>query len=124
MRELLAQRIYGLCCGWEDVCDHNVLRHDLALQTAVGRANDLASAPTLSRLETSATQAHAAALHGVLLDQFIASKTARPKELAIRRRPTFIVTMITTAICRCTFSAARTFWPAYCARAAAIRPAS
>jgi len=83
MRELLAQRIYGLCCGWEDVCDHNVLRRDLALQTAVGRANDLASAPTLSRLETSATQAHAAALHGVLLDQFIASKTARPKELVL-----------------------------------------
>ncbi|SFU94149.1 transposase, partial [Pseudoduganella namucuonensis] len=20
MRDLLAQRIYGLCCGWEDVC--------------------------------------------------------------------------------------------------------
>lgn len=25
MRDLLAQRVYGLCCGWEDVCDHNVL---------------------------------------------------------------------------------------------------
>jgi hypothetical protein len=30
-------------------------------------------APTPSRLETSATAAHAADLHGVLLDQFIAS---------------------------------------------------
>src|SRR5438094_3727140 len=37
VRDMLAQRIYGLCCGWEDVCDHNVLRRDLALQTAVGR---------------------------------------------------------------------------------------
>lgn len=83
MRELFAQRIYGLCCGWEDVCDHNVLRRDLALQTAVGRVNDLASAPTLSRLETSATREHAAALHGVLLDQFIASKSGRPKELIL-----------------------------------------
>jgi hypothetical protein len=26
VRDLLAQRIYGLCCGWEDVCDHNTLR--------------------------------------------------------------------------------------------------
>jgi hypothetical protein len=83
MRDLLAQRIYGLCCGWEDVCDHNVLRRDLAMQTAVGRVNDLASAPTLSRLETSSTRAQAAALHGVLLDQFIAGKGKRPKELIL-----------------------------------------
>lgn len=83
MRDLLAQRIYGLCCGWEDVCDHNVLRRDLALQTAVGRADELASAPTLSRLETSSTRAQAAALHGVLLDQFIAGKDQRPKELVL-----------------------------------------
>lgn len=83
MRDLLAQRIYGLCCGWEDVCDHNVLRRDLAMQTAVGRADELASAPTLSRLETSSTRAQAAALHGVLLDQFIASKGKRPKELVL-----------------------------------------
>jgi hypothetical protein len=83
MRDLLAQRIYGLCCGWEDVCDHNVLRRDLALQTAVGRADELASAPTLSRLETSSTRAQAAALHGVLLDQFIASKGKRPRELVL-----------------------------------------
>lgn len=83
MRDMLAQRIYGLCCGWEDVCDHNVLRRDLALQSAVGRVEELASAPTLSRLENSSTRIDCAALHGVLLDQFIASKTARPKELVL-----------------------------------------
>jgi hypothetical protein len=83
VRDMLAQRIYGLCCGWEDVCDHNVLRRDLALQTAVGRVDELASAPTLSRLETTATRAHSAALHGVLLDQFIASHAKPPKELIL-----------------------------------------
>jgi hypothetical protein len=83
MCSLLAQRVYGLCCGWEDVSDHNTLRHDLALQTAVGRAEELASAPTLSRLETSATMAHAAGLHGVLLDQFIASHKTAPDELVL-----------------------------------------
>ena len=83
IRSLLAQRVYGLCCGWEDVSDHNTLRHDLALQTAVGRAESLASAPTLSRLETSATSAHAAALHAVLLDQFIASRKTAPDELVL-----------------------------------------
>ena len=83
MREMLAQRLYGLCCGWEDVSDHNVLRHDLALQTAVGRVDELASGPTLSRLETSAASAHACALNGVLIDQFVASHVKAPKELVL-----------------------------------------
>jgi hypothetical protein len=83
VHSLLAQRIYGLCLGWSDVCDHNVLRRDLVMQTAVGRAEPLASAPTLSRLETGATPGHAAALHGVLMQQFIASHTKAPKELVL-----------------------------------------
>ena len=81
VRDLLAQCIYGLCCGWEDVCDHNTLRHDLAYQTALGRDDALASAPTLSRLEGTARPARTAALHGVLLDQFIARHTRPPREL-------------------------------------------
>lgn len=83
MRSLLARRIYGLCCGWEDVTDHNALRHDLAVQTAVGRDQALASALTLSRLENSATMAHAVALNRVLLEQFIASRKAVPDELVL-----------------------------------------
>jgi len=83
IRSLIAQRVYGLCCGWEDVSDHNTLRHDLVHQTAVGRAEELASAPTLSRLETSATSEHAAALHAVLLDQLIASRQVTPDELVL-----------------------------------------
>jgi hypothetical protein len=83
IEELIAQRVYGLCCGWEDVTDHNTLRHDMVLQTAVGRSEELASAPTLSRLENSATSAHAAALHRVLLDQFIASRCTVPDELVL-----------------------------------------
>lgn len=83
IREMVAQRLYGLCCGWEDVCDHNTLRHDMALQTAVGRADDLASAPTLSRLENAATSEHAAALHGVLIEQFITSHAQPPKEVIL-----------------------------------------
>ncbi len=83
MRDMLAQRIYGLCCGWEDVCDHSLLRHDMLMQTAVGRVDKLASAPTLSRLEMSATRAHSAALHGVLIDQFVASRAMAPDELVL-----------------------------------------
>jgi len=29
LRDLLAQRIYGLCCGYEDLNDHDTLRDDL-----------------------------------------------------------------------------------------------
>jgi Transposase DDE domain group 1 len=83
MHSLLAQRIYALCLGWCDVCDHNVLRNDLVMQTAVSRAEPLASAPTLSRLETGATPAHAAALHEVLMQQFIAGHAKAPKELVL-----------------------------------------
>ena len=83
VHSMLAQRIYGLCLGWSDVCDHNVLRRDLVLQTAVGRAEPLASGPTLSRLETGATPEHAAALHEVLMQQFIASHAKPPRELVL-----------------------------------------
>ena len=37
VHSLLARRIYGLCLGWSDVCDHNVLRRDLVMQTGGGQ---------------------------------------------------------------------------------------
>jgi len=83
LRELVAQRIYGLCCGYEDLNDHTRLRDDLLMQTAVGTATPLASAPTLCRLENAATTAQAWALHGVLIEQFIASHPAAPAELVL-----------------------------------------
>lgn len=82
-RALIAQRIYAQCQGWEDLNDHTTLRHDLALQTAVGTTEALASAPTLCRLENRATRAQALALHGVLIDQFIASHKTAPEELVL-----------------------------------------
>ena len=83
LRELLAQRLYGLCCGYEDLNDHQALRDDVLMQTAVGRDEALASAPTFSRLENRATRAQAWALHGVLIEQFIASHSTAPAELVL-----------------------------------------
>jgi hypothetical protein len=83
LRDLLAQRLYGLCCGYEDLNDHKTLRDDVLMQTAVGRDEALASAPTFSRLENRATRAQAWALHGVLIDQFIASHHSAPEELVL-----------------------------------------
>jgi hypothetical protein len=82
--DLLRQRIYGLALGYEDLNDHDTLRHDLVWQSAVERLEPLASSPTLCRLEGQADRAVAAAIHTVLVEQFIASFGRRaPKELVL-----------------------------------------
>jgi hypothetical protein len=81
--DMLRQRIYGLALGWEDLNDHGSLRQDVAMQTAVGVDADIASAPTLCRLEKWADQSTAWGLHQVLVDQFIASFKAAPEELVL-----------------------------------------
>jgi len=83
MRDLLAQRVYGLCCGHEDLNDHDRLREDVLMQTALGRVDRLASSPTLCRMETRATQAQIWALHEVLVAQFIASHESAPRGLVL-----------------------------------------
>lgn len=83
LRDLVAQRLYGLCCGYEDLNDHDVLRHDPLMQTAVGRIEELASSPTFSRLETRATRADIVALNKVLVEQFIAARKEAPHELIL-----------------------------------------
>jgi hypothetical protein len=83
MRDLVAQRLYALCCGYEDLNDHAALRSDPLMQTAVGRHDELGSSPTLCRLEKRATRADVVALNRVLIDQFIASQSRIPEELIL-----------------------------------------
>jgi hypothetical protein len=83
IRDMLRQRVYGLVQGWEDLNNHTQLRCDIAYQTAVGREDDLASAPTLCRLEKLGTRSVAVKLHEVLVDQFIASFKTAPEELVL-----------------------------------------
>ena len=71
VRDMLRQRVYGLALGWEDLNDHAVLRQDVA------------SAPTLCRLEKWADRATAARLHQVLVEQFVASFKTVPEELVL-----------------------------------------
>jgi hypothetical protein len=72
--ELLKQRIFALCLGYEDLNDHDRLRHDPLLAVLVGkkdptgcqraRARDrgkaLAGKSTLNRLELTPVRANAA----------------------------------------------------------------
>jgi len=80
---LLRQRIYGLCQGYEDLNDHDHLRTDVALQTAVEQDDELASASTLCRWENAASRRAAWLVHQWWLEQFIASHATPPAELVL-----------------------------------------
>ncbi len=80
---LLRQRVYGLALGYEDLNDHETLRTDPAIQTAVDRDTNLGSQATLCRLEQRSNRATAVAMHRVLVEQFIASFETPPQELIL-----------------------------------------
>ena len=52
--DLIRQRIYGIALGYEDLNDHDTLREDAAWQTAIETDSNMASSPTLCRLEKQA----------------------------------------------------------------------
>ncbi len=80
---LLGQRIYGLASGYEDLNDHQKLRHDCAIQTAIERTEALASSSTLCRWENRSNSQSAWRIHEVMVEQFIASFNDTPKELIL-----------------------------------------
>jgi len=82
-KSMLLQRVFAIALGYEDLNDHHELRHDAALQTAVGRSTELASPSTLSRLEARADQDMVWAFHEVLVEHFIESHDTPPKELIL-----------------------------------------
>jgi hypothetical protein len=136
VRDMLRQRVYGLALGWEDLSDHGALREDVAMQTAVGVDREVASAPTLCRLEKWADRATAWRLHQVLVDQFIASFKTAPEELVLDFDATdnplhgqqegrfFTATTTAIATCRCTCSAASNCCAPTCAPAASMAPST
>ena len=83
LESLVRQRVYGISLGYEDLNDHEALRADLALQTALARDESLASPSTLCRLENRANRNTAVALHKVLMDNFIASYKQAPRRLIL-----------------------------------------
>ena len=83
LESLLRQRLYAIALGYADLNDHQSLRHDVALQTAVERDAALASSPTLCRFENRADRHTAIRLHEVLVNQFIGSFKRSPKKLIL-----------------------------------------
>ena len=80
---LLRQRVYALALGYEDLNDHQTLRLDLAIQTALGCTDELASSSTLCRWENRADRETARRMHEVIVEQFIASFKKVPQKLIL-----------------------------------------
>ena len=80
---LLRQRVYGLALGYEDLNDHGSLRGDLAIQTALGRDQVLASCSTLCRWENRANREWAVSIHKEIIKPFIASFNRAPRRLVL-----------------------------------------
>jgi len=83
LQSLVRQRVYALALGYEDVNDHEQLRHDIALQSAVGQTRELASPPTICRLENRADREGCLWISRVLVEQFIATFDKPPRELVL-----------------------------------------
>jgi len=86
-REMLAQRIFSLALGYEDLNDQQTLRDDPALQVAAQKAPDpddpLASPSTLCRLENRVAGKALVKLSQVLVEQFLAAHTTPPSEIIL-----------------------------------------
>ena len=86
-RTMLAQRVLGIACGWEDLNDHHGLRGDPLMQAASERGIDdarpLASPSTLCRLENRADRSACAELSKLLVELFVESFDSPPDELVL-----------------------------------------
>lgn len=106
--DLLKQRLFGLCLGYEDLNDHDWLRNDALLASLVGKSdpegNDrrhlrdkgkaLAGKSTLNRLELTPVGADAGhrykkiaanvhAVHNFLVDAFLIQHATPPKRIVL-----------------------------------------
>jgi hypothetical protein len=84
-RDLLAQRIFSIALGYEDVNDQKDLRHDSAMLAAVKNDTNekfpLSSPSTLTRLENRITAEELTTLSKLLVELFIESHVTPPKQL-------------------------------------------
>ncbi|MEI6297106.1 MAG: IS1380 family transposase [bacterium] len=87
VKELLTQRVFQIAAGYEDCNDCNDLREDMIFKLCAGRlpqsGNDLASQPTMSRLENSVTKTDLFRLGKLLVDAFINSYTTVPSVIIL-----------------------------------------
>jgi hypothetical protein len=98
VRTLVMQRMVGIALGYEDLSDHDELRHDPVLAALAGKLEarredcaPLAGKSTLNRLELSRPQPtryhkiayHAAAIEALPIDMFLEAHRRAPKQIIL-----------------------------------------
>lgn len=97
LEELIAQRVFGICQGYEDLNDHEDWRYDPLLALVCSRKNDdepMAGKSTLNRLELGIfgeaqddryhrIEWDADALRGMFVDAFVASFLRPPEQIIL-----------------------------------------
>ena len=86
-REMIAQRIFSIALGYEDLNDQQTLREDPALQIAANKSpepdNPLASPSTLCRLENRITREALVKLSALLVERFLDAHDSPPEEIVL-----------------------------------------
>lgn len=87
LKEIVSQRIYQICQGYEDADDCDYFRKDAAFKTAVGKhpgtGNELASQPTMSRLENHVTAKDLFRMFYALIDNYLNTFPKPPKVIVL-----------------------------------------
>src|ERR1700736_4108777 len=100
VKTLVAQRVFGLALGYEDLNDHDELRGDPVLGVLLGKLDGAAEAPaalagksTLNRLEHEPTESgrtryhkighDGAAIETLLVELFLAAHVNPPREIVL-----------------------------------------
>ncbi len=80
---MLRQLIYGIALGYEDLNDHNQIRNDILIQTAIDSDKKAASSPTLCRFQNSINKKSLFEMTNILVENFIGSYKKPPKEIIL-----------------------------------------
>lgn len=83
---IVRQRIFGIIAGYEDQNDHDTLRSDPVFKLIADRdpgQRDLASQPTISRVENAVTPADLLRLEDWFIDKFVGSFDQEPDSITL-----------------------------------------
>ena len=98
LRTLVGQRVFGIALGYEDLIDHDELRHDPVMAVLAGKLRakrrgcaPLAGKSTLNRLELSGSRPglyhrighRPAAVEAVFVQQFVAAHRTPPAQIVL-----------------------------------------
>ncbi len=86
-REMIAQRIFSIALGYEDLNDQQTMRDDPVLQLAAGKSPDpelpLASPSTLCRLENRIDRSALVKMSALFVEQFLKAHPDPPDEIVL-----------------------------------------